>query len=77
MANDGNLTSLGAITSLKTMLGEKFAKIVVNYNNNLQTIITLQKDSPHILDIVTSFQPGNSVLADYFLRVQSNINGNN
>lgn len=37
----------------------------------------MEKDLPNVLDIATTFTPPSPALADYFLRVQSDVRGNN
>jgi len=77
MENDGNITNTGAITTMKVMIGESYAKVLLEFNVQIQVVITLEKDLPNVLDIVTTFMPPSLSLCDYFLRVQSDVRGDN
>lgn len=77
MENDGVLANTGTITQMKVMMGEFYAKVWLMFNVQIEVVITLQKDLPNVLDIATIFTPPSSALADYFLRVQSDVKGNN
>lgn len=59
------------------MIGEAYAKIKLQFNVEIEVVITLEKEHLNVLDIVTTFQPPTNTLKDYFLRVQSDVRGNN
>jgi|JI6StandDraft_1071083.scaffolds.fasta_scaffold01273_18 hypothetical protein len=54
------------------MRGFNFSKLLVVYENNIRTTITIARNEPMVLDIITDFTPV-AKLADFYLKVESDV----
>ena len=57
---------------MKVLRGVNWAKIVLVFDNNIKTFITLSKTEKMVFDIISDFTPM-AKNADFYLKVESDI----